>query len=98
MVRHPLPLVLPARVSGRLGCSAELDAEPDVPRTHLSVWSSAGLSSDDRDLDQVAGTGGWMSSSPLWATAARSSPPPATVTVGKANSMPLTLKAFLIMA
>ena len=45
----------------------------------------------------AAGAGGCTSSRPVCATAALGSPPPATVTVGKANSMPLALNAFLIM-
>jgi hypothetical protein len=44
------------------------------------------------------GVGGLIISSPFYATAPAASPPPATVTVGKANAMWLASNAFLINA
>src|SRR5262245_40946410 len=44
------------------------------------------------------GRGGLTNSKPFCATAAPTSPPPATVTVGKANLIPLASKALLIRA
>ncbi len=96
-----------------LGCCADpLSCTPTLTRPHHGggggfvgwpqLFSSlppcgGGPGWGVRRWSQAAGLGGRTRSSAVWAIAAVGSPPPATVTVGKANLMPLASNAFLIM-
>jgi hypothetical protein len=92
------------------GCSPQLHQRRDERRRDAGVATefdpqavrreelpSRHAATRDGAQAPAAGLGGCTNSSPFCAAAAVGSPPPATVTVGRAISMPFSANAFLII-